>query len=274
MKELAVLYSGGTDSTCAVALMTPDFDRVHLLTYSRFGVFFADHAGVNVQKLKDKFGEGKFIHRVMNIDKLFRAVSYSRYIPALAAHGLFLLTTCGLCKLAMHIRTLVYCLDNNIGYVCDGANNNMDYASDQIREFIGELKALYRRFGVEYNSPVYEFAHPDDSGWFDKMGMGSLTGAGEEKKDSVVTTGEELFRMGIFPKKNMKGTAQDRRMQARCFQLVLANIFANWVYIPRYGLEKYKKGCVDLYKEKIGYFSGLIEEYSRKNKKSMLYKLI
>lgn len=275
MRELAVLYSGGTDSTCAVALLAGDFDRIHLLTYSRFGVFSADHAKVNVRGLKEKFGEDKFIHRIINIDKLFKEVSYSRYIPALAKHGMFLLATCGLCKLAMHLRTLVYCLDNNIAYVCDGANNNMDHASDQIRGFIDELKALYRSYGIEYNAPVYEFAHPGDIGWFEKLGMESLAGSAEdEKKGGAATTGEELFRMGIFPLKNMKGTAQDRKMQARCFQLVLANIFANWVYIPAYGLEKYKEECVSLYKEKIGYFSGLIQEYKREKTKSRLYKLI
>jgi hypothetical protein len=274
MKELAVLYSGGTDSTCAAALMARDFDRVHLLTYSRFGVFSVEHARVNVQKLKDKFGEEKFIHRIINIDKLFNAVSYSRYIPTLAKHGLFLLTTCGLCKLTMHIRTLVYCLDNDVGYVCDGANKNMDHASDQIRGFIGELKALYRGHGIEYAVPVYELDHPDDIGWFDKLGMERLPGVEREKKSGGVTTGEELFRMGLFPQKNMKGTKEDRQMQARCFQLVLANIFANWVYIPKHGLEKYKDECVKLYKEKIEYFDGLIREYARKSAKSRLYRLV
>jgi predicted subunit of tRNA(5-methylaminomethyl-2-thiouridylate) methyltransferase len=274
MKEIAVLYSGGTDSTCAAALAADGFERIHLLTYSRFGVFCAKNTELNVSKLRDKFGKDKFIHRVMNIDRLFKEMSYSGYMPALVKHGFFLLTTCGLCKLAMHMRTLAYCLDNKISYVCDGANKNMDYSPDQMRELTVELKALYARYNIEYTVPVYEFSHPDDIGWLDKLGVSGLMERKEKKEDGAVTTGEQLFKMGIFPSKNMKGTREDRRMQARCFQLVLSNIFAHWLYIPDHGLEKYKKKCVEFYKEKIAYFNGLIVEYVRDKSKSRFYRLI
>lgn len=273
MKEIAVLYSGGTDSTCAAALVAEGFERIHLLTYSRFGIFCAEHTDVNAAKLRDKFGKDKFVHRVINIDRLFRETSYSGYMPALVKHGFFLLTTCGLCKLAMHIRTLAYCLDNKISCVCDGANKNMDYSPDQMREFTEELKKLYSRYNIEYTTPVYEFSHPEDIGWLDKLGVPRLLDI-KEKEGGADTTGDQLFKMGIFPRRNMKGTKEDRGMQARCFQLVLSNIFANWLYIPGRGLEKYKERCVGLYREKIAYFDGLISEYARNKTKSKLNRWI
>ena len=274
MKETALLYSGGTDSTCAAALAAGDFDRVHLLTFSRFGVFSISHSEVNVKKLREKFGEDKFVHRIINVDKLFKEVSYSNYLDNLRRHGFFLLTTCGLCKLAMHFRCLVYCLENDIKSVSDGANKNMDYAPDQIRELIEELRKMYSRRGIEYTSPVYEMAHPDDIEWFDKLGVGRLSGPGEKKESGCVTTGEKLYQMGIFPEKNMKGTPDDRKMQARCFQLVLANIFANWLYLPGNKLEDFKKECVSLYREKIVRFDRMVDEYKERKIKSRLFRLI
>jgi hypothetical protein len=274
MKETVVLYSGGTDSTCAAAMTAENFDRVHLLTCRRFGVFSTGHIGYNVARLKAKFGAEKFVHRTVNIDKLFKHVSYSGYFSSLAGHGFFLLTTCGFCKLAMHIRCVIYCLDHGIRHVCDGANRNSDYSPDQIREFVDELKKFYAGHGIEYTTPVYEMAHPGDIGWFDKLGVNTLAEGIKDEKDSAVTTGDVLYRMGIFRQRNVKGTAEDRRMQARCFQLVLSNIFAHWLYIPGHGLEEYKRRCVDLYKKKIAHYDGCIKEYTLKRDKSRIFRLL
>lgn len=274
MKEIAVLYSGGTDSTCAAAMIADNFDRVHLLTCSRFGVFSISHIGYNVSRLKAKFGNDKFVHRTVNIDKLFKAVSYSRFFSSLAGHGFFLLTTCGFCKLTMHIRCIVYCLDHGIAHVCDGANRNSDHSPDQIREFVDELKKLYARYGIEYSAPVYEMAHPGDIGWLDKLGVDGLCTDNARESGTAQTTGDVLYRMGIFPERNVKGAAEDRRMQARCFQLVLSNIFAHWLYVPGHGMDEYKKKCVDLYRTKIAYYDGFIREYAQKRSKSRLFRLV
>ena len=107
MKEIAVLYSGGTDSTCAAVLMLEQFECLHLLTYERFGLFHTENIGTNVKALREKFGEQRIKHIFINIDKLFKEVSYAKYWQTLINFGFLMLTTCGLCKLAMHIRTVI-----------------------------------------------------------------------------------------------------------------------------------------------------------------------
>ena len=55
----AVLYSGGSDSTLAAALALQEFDKLHLLTFSRFGIFGVENAEVNVRKLEARYGANR-----------------------------------------------------------------------------------------------------------------------------------------------------------------------------------------------------------------------
>lgn len=275
-KEIAVLYSGGTDSTCAVVLIHNEYDKIHLLTYQRFGLFSIKNTETNVIRLKEKFGADRFLHKIINIDKLFKVVSYDSYWYYFKKYRFFLLSTCGLCKLAMHIRTVLYCLENKVEYVCDGANkySGGGYFPAQMPEIVNEIKKFYARYGITYIVPVFELRQPEDIDWISKLGLKELLNSSSEKDEKEVTTGQILHRIGFFPSENVKGTSIDRAMQARCFQLILFNIFLYWYYLPKYGPKKYRENVLNFYKEKIEYFDGLVQEYIRRGENSRLYKLI
>ncbi|MCD6221250.1 hypothetical protein J7K25_03730 [bacterium] len=276
-REIAVLYSGGTDSTCAVVLIHNEYDRIHLLTYQRFGLFSIKNTRTNVIRLKEKFGPDKFVHKIINIDRLFKAVSYDNYWYYFKRYRFFLLTTCGLCKLAMHIRTVLYCLNNGVKYVCDGANkySGGGYFPAQMPEVIEEIKKFYARYGITYIVPVFELKQPQDIDWISKLGLkGVIDSPSLKKEEAELTTGRILYRMGFFPLENVKGTKIDRAMQARCFQLILFNIFLYWYYLPKYGHKKYSENVLNFYTEKVKYFDTLIQEYIEKGKNSKLYQLV
>ncbi|MFA5062549.1 MAG: hypothetical protein WC578_00555 [Candidatus Omnitrophota bacterium] len=274
-EEIAVLYSGGTDSTCAAALVAEKFQKVHLLTYKRFGISSAEHSVLNAQKLKEKFGQEKFIHSILDVDRLCKNISYSRYLYYAKKYGFFLLT-CGPCKLTLHLRSLIYCLDQDIGYACDGANKNMlGIFPDQMEEVIDELRNLYLSYGVKYVTPVFDFDYPNNIEWADKLGFKELFGEDISGAETPgVTTGKALYQMNILPSENIKGTKFDRKMQIRCFQFTLFHIFANGYYIPIYGLDKYRKAFMDFYKEKILDYRIMIDEYLNKGDKSRLHYLL
>lgn len=61
--ELALLFSGGTDSTYTAALMGQRYERVHLITYDRLGFLNTKNSQKNALLLKNRFGQGEFIHR-------------------------------------------------------------------------------------------------------------------------------------------------------------------------------------------------------------------
>jgi len=278
MNRLACMFSGGTDSTAATALLAPEYERVHLITYRHSGLSKLDNSRTNVEVLRTKFGPDKFVHDIIDMDRLFKAATYSDYRATLRRYGFFTLTSCGCCKLAMHVRTIVYCLENDIRTVADGANVNMAHFPDQMKEMLDPLRALYKRFGIDYLNPVFEYGQPTNIDWLHKVGLHTLVQAGAVPGpvDSPArkTTGQLLFEMGILPVENVKGTPRDRVMQARCFQLTLLNVFALGYYIPRYGMERYREMIARFYGEKIRWFQDKIEDYLQRGQAAELSSLI
>lgn len=276
MKEIVVLYSGGTDSTCAAALIAEGFDKVHLLTYRSFGFSSIANTKVNVKRLKDKFGEDKFVHKIIDVEKIFKNIAYSKYFYNLIKYKFFLLTTCGFCKLAFHIRSLIYCLENNIKHICDGVDKNLSLFPTHIPDVKDEISNMYSRYGITYIAPVYELKQPRNIGYLSKLNLEllDLQTSDNESEAKGSTTGEILYKMGILPVENVKGTKMDRKMQYRCFQFILFYIFARWYYLPTYGYQRYKEMCLNFYKEKMQYFEGLIDEYLKKPEIARLSRLL
>jgi len=155
-----VLYSGGSDSTLAAALAMEEFDKLHLLTFSRFGIFGIERAEVNVRKLEARFGAERIEHHLIDIDRLFEKVSYDRYLGTLRRHGFLVLSTCGLCKLAMHLRALLFCLDHGVEVLLDGANRAMDIYPAQMKPVIERMQGMYGHFGIDYRTPVIDYDGP------------------------------------------------------------------------------------------------------------------
>jgi len=277
-QEIIVLFSGGTDSTLTAALMAEEFKKVHLITYDRFGLFSITNPHLNAQKLKEKYGEEKFSHRIIKVDKLFNYLSYERYIRNLVKFRFFLLSTCGLCKLAMHVRTVVYCLENKITHVCDGANQGMRLFPAQMARVIEEIKKMYASFGIEYTTPVFDFESPQNIEFVDRLHLEKITTGKEDNsspdKKKAQTTGCKLFEMGLTPSENVKGTDLDRKMQPRCFQFILFNIFVHWYCLAYSPYEEYEKMTFGFYQDKIAQFTKLLTDYTKEGNASKLFKHI
>ena len=276
MKNVAVMYSGGTDSTAAVALIADQFDKIDLVTCTHSGLSNINNSAYNLPKLQELFGRDKFNHIIFDVDSLFKRVTYAEYFRYLKQFGLFNLTSCGLCKLAMHLRTLIHCLDSGIQSVADGANKNMSHFPAQMIEVIDELRKMYDHFGIEYLNPVFDYEFPEDIDWVNKLGLASLPGVEsiDEQKGNKTTTGQVLTKYGILKKENVKGTETDRKMQGRCFQLTLLNIFALGYYIPTHGIERYRENVLLFYKQKIALFTQQVEQYLENRQESTLSKVI
>ena len=273
--ETLLLYSGGTDSTLAACLLAERYARVRLVTFSRFGLFSATNPLVNVAKLKSRYGRERFSHEIIPMDGIFRKVSYDRFLPNLFRHGFFLLSTCGLCKLAMHARALIYCLDNGVGRVSDGANKGMNLFPDQQPGVIGMLKTMYAKFGIEYSNPVFDFEGPQDIEFADRFHLERLPGLAVERDAAFQerrkrTAGYRLYELGMMPSDNVKGTELDRRMQPRCFQFILFNIWLRWYYLPFADMDRYVRESDAFFKAKIERFTALLEEYRAKGPASEL----
>jgi len=270
MNEIVIQYSGGTDSTAATVLVAEKYDRIHLITYKHSGLAKVENSARNIEKLKELFGKDKFLHVVMDTDKIYKMVSYSEYLKNIRDHGLFVLSSCGLCHFSMHIRTLIYCLDNSITETADGANKNSDHFPTQMEPVIMEVRKMYKHFGINYSNPVFDCVFPKDLDWKHKF---KLPGT-EEPPPEGMTTGKICAGKGILEKDNIKGTPTDRKMQPRCFGFTLHNLFSLKYYIPRYGFEEYIAETTNFYKHKVEYFTREIELYLENREKSKLSQVI
>ncbi|MBN2407018.1 MAG: hypothetical protein JXJ19_04925 [Elusimicrobia bacterium] len=272
----AVLYSGGTDSTLAAALASLSYGRLDLLTFRWCGLHNTANSGHNISRLRDRFPSAEFSHSVIGIDRLAKHVFYERYLHYLRHYGFFVLSVCGLCKLSMHVRAAIYCMDNGISGICDGASKGMDLFPAQMRPVIEELKKMYGKLGIEYFTPVYEYDSPNNPEFIDRLHLERFTDKGAADAaggPAGNTAGDKLYEMGILPEKNVKGTALDRKMQSRCFQFILHNIFVRWYYLPGRTYGEFEQTTAKFYAEKIGAFTGLLLEY-KKNGGGRLKKFI
>jgi hypothetical protein len=266
--EAVVLYSGGSDSTLSVALIQEQYRKVHLVTYKRFGLWSIENTGRYVETLKERFGRDKFQHQIINIDRVFKYLSYESYCSNLRKHGFFLLSTCGFCKLAMHVRTVVYCLENNVGHVCDGANKGMDIYPAQMEPVLEMIKGMYEAFGIHYYTPVFDYEPPQEQGFVAEENRGLIQmdelpiQSGEGNGPN--TTEAKLYEMGITPQPRIKGTAFDKARQGRCFQLILFRVFANKYFLASHSMEEYVERTVELFGEKIDMSIRLIRDYIEK----------
>lgn len=272
-ETVAILFSGGTDSTLTAALLVENFKKVYLITYNRFGFHETDNTAVQAKMLQEKFGVERFEHVYINVDKLFEYVSYENYFENIKKHGLFNLSTCGLCKLSMHVRTIKFCIDNNIQFVADGANQAMSMEPAQMKPVIDQMKNMYLHFGITYFNPVFEMDGPLDEGFIEKSNLQLLN----IKNDFSIPTfknentpGHKLFTMGLAPASNVKGTDYDKKRQPRCFQFILFNIFAIKFFMANKSYEEYSELTSKFYSEKISNMIKLLENRNQDKIKKIL----
>lgn len=239
--ELVLLFSGGTDSTYTAVLMDQRYERIHLITYDRLGFLNTRNSEKSVLLLKNRFGQAKFVHKIINIDGVFRKISYGNYFKDLFKYRFFLLSTCGLCKLAMHWQTIIYCLDNNIKEICDGSNREMRTDPFQDERILNEMKLLYDEFGITYFNPIF--------------------------KESRQIREKTIFGLGLSPVQRPKRTRFSWERQPFCTQEHLFIKFfeyarTNWKgKYEKKRANRYEKKMLKFHKGKINFIKEQIYKY-------------
>lgn len=267
--EIAILYSGGTDSTCAAYLMAERFQKINLLTIQRYGIFSVDKSCRNVSALREKFPAVIFIHNILKADSLAEYLNYSRFFRNLLKYGFFTLSNCFICCLVNHFKALIYCLENEIVNVADGVTREWPFFPSHMEPVIEQFRQMYSRFNINYLTPVYDFDIPAAFTFIDKIYSDQKLHFKEgDAQDYIAgrTTGRFLFEKGILPAPNVKGTGLDHSMQPKCLQFVLHHIFLRGYFMHRYDYRRFEEVTAEFLKEKISDFIMLIEHHPRKLK--------
>lgn len=166
-KKCAVLFSGGLDSSLSVCYMIEKGYDVDLLHYDQGALISHNLFEIRMAEIKRAYPKSDVSMHSINTSGLFRRLALVSIEQDILKHKHSLV--CLGCKLAMHVRTIAYCKENNILVVADGSAARQKRYSEQRQVTIDYITALYKEYGIEYVNPIYEL---DDSeikyGLFDR----------------------------------------------------------------------------------------------------------
>ncbi len=154
-KEVAILFSGGRDSSLAACIYALKGYKVHLLS-------FLSGIGIKSEISDYRFEELKILFP-NNIDKrifiptfgLFRHVAILNIEDDFARYKFNLILVGE--KLAMHASAVVYCLKNNITLLADGTSGYQESMPEQMPEAIKEFQEFSSEYGIDYVTPIRGF---------------------------------------------------------------------------------------------------------------------
>lgn len=168
--DLAILFSGGTDSLALYGLASnghlPSLgrpQRIHLLNMlngmGRFPSFTEQRFKVSQDILRRQLPDPATMPQTLLLEldmaRLFQGLWLDRYeelMPRFNGKNL----VCVACKVAMHIRAIIYCTENLIATVAAGYTKKQAHYPEQTPIFMAKIKEFSRQFGVTTIFPVYE----------------------------------------------------------------------------------------------------------------------
>jgi hypothetical protein len=203
-KELAIMFSGGTDSLALYALAAlghhPNLPRprhIHLLHMlngmSRFHDFprrrfeaakrvLAKQVPLQDMQAKDsavKLPEALMVE--LDMGRLFQGLWLDRYEELMPRYNSKNLV-CVACKVAMHVRAVIYCIENFVPHLVAGYARRQEYYPEQTPVFMEKISAFSNNFGIRTYFPVYDDLEDESvtRHLLEDFGLPS-TGGGERK---------------------------------------------------------------------------------------------
>ena len=228
-EEVSIQFSGGKDSTLVAVLMCKQFKKVHLLTFRHSLLFNEDKTKVNINKLKNMFGEDKINHVFIDIEDLFRKIHADNYLRDFKTYKTYLAACfCGACRLSQITHTIIYSLENNIRFTRDGTNK-MGFDLSQHEWLRSLFKNFYSEYGIDYESPIYDINRPD----------------------------LKLLELGL----TSENPQIFYRSQPECGGGHFHNIYLRCYYLPKYDQEAYEKISINWTKYKMELCRKYIRNY-------------
>ena len=199
--EIAILFSGGGDSTLAAVWALDHYQRVRLLTYDSFVHRFVNNSRIHADQLAEKYGGDRCTHEIIPIHDLHKrfqrdfARDYVHYCDGRAVGIL-----CMGCKLAMHTRTILYCLEHGVSTAADGALRIQSDHPECMPDVLNVLRRCYDRYGIRFINPVYDTESKKEIGSrLEELGLTSGIRIGQSSRtDQPVCIAGPFFTMWKF----------------------------------------------------------------------------
>lgn len=195
-QDLAILFSGSVDSLALYALSSlgkhPEIPKprmIHILCMqnrtSRFPDFPLQRFELAEKILKSQapssepLPEATFLE--LDMGRLFQGLWLDRYemlMPQFNNKNL----VCVACKLAMHTRAVLYCVEQLVPLLIAGDTRHQFYTSEQSSAFIQRITSFSEQLGVTTRFPVHDDfdEHTVSKNLLEDYGLPSTSG-GERK---------------------------------------------------------------------------------------------
>lgn len=159
-EKVAVLFTGGRDSSLVACLEALQGKEVHLLTCNSGIGIRSELSEIRVEELKNRFPEEIFGRTILPTYGLFRSIAISNLEDDFKRWGVNLVLLGD--KLAIHAAATVYCLQHGISRIVDGCVGYQKDLAEQKNVAINLLKSFEEIYGINYECPIYHFGSQDD----------------------------------------------------------------------------------------------------------------
>lgn len=159
-EKVAVLFTGGRDSSLVACLEALQGKEVHLLTCNSGIGIKSELSEIRVEELKNRFPEQIVGRTVLPTYGLFRSIAISQLEEDFKRWGINLVLLGD--KLAIHAAATVYCLQNDITRIVDGCVGYQKDLAEQKDIAIEILKEFEAEYGITYECPIYNYGSQDD----------------------------------------------------------------------------------------------------------------
>ncbi len=176
MSQMAMMFSGGMDTTLAAAKILDhgEVERLHLLTFCNGLCVGVERSQVHADELRQKYGADRVVHEIMYVTELFEQIRDPLPELILEARSSLIFDLC--CRLSMETRAIMYALDNDIPAIADGTNIDQGKLFLERPEYMRVSREYFASFGIDYSSPVYARSGGRKGRWEELVRRGYTVG--------------------------------------------------------------------------------------------------
>lgn len=155
---VAVLFSGGIDSTAVAVHLLQEGRETHLITFDNGAEKWLELAEYKAGFIRKRF-PGLCTWELLDSASLFHDLAIAPMVEDVGKYGKGGNLVCCGCKLAMLCEAIVYCRKNGIGEIADGFQKGQDYYPEQTPDYIVPADRFARSYGIRYIHPFWD--HPE-----------------------------------------------------------------------------------------------------------------
>lgn len=166
-KKCAVLFSGGLDSSLAACYMIEKGYDLDLLHIDQGALLTNNLVEIRAREIETAYPATSVVLRKLNAAGFFRKLALTTIEEDILKYKMSLV--CVGCKLAMHVCTISYCLNNKVSMVADGSNQRQERYGEQRQVALNFIRQMYNQYRIKYENPVYRVDKSDIKyGMFDR----------------------------------------------------------------------------------------------------------